>query len=109
MVKNVQARFLDKEVKKARDRFNKVFGNRTVCNLQARYAAILSICWLGVLSRKIIKAQGKEGSGNLMKEFNDARNSLRRFFERVESSYGSERREKNANAINQTFRKQAYQ
>ena len=34
-----------------------------VCNLDVRYSAILSICWLGILGRKINRAKDKQARG----------------------------------------------
>jgi|GEM_PF-3171119 len=52
--------FFEKEVIKARQRFNETFGRLTVCNLDARYSAILSICRLGILGRRISETKAKD-------------------------------------------------
>jgi hypothetical protein len=108
-VKSFQVNLVEREVKKFQQKFNQLFGERIVCNLQIRYSLILSICWLGVLGKRIMESKDKEKSRDLMKEFIKVKGSLRRFFDKVESSYGDERREKNANAINQTIRQEAHQ
>lgn len=107
-MRNFQVNLVEKEVKRFQQKFNQLFGKRIVCNLQIRYSVILSICWLGVITKRIIEAGDEEKPRDLMKEFVKAKDSLRRFFARVESSYGAERRKENANAINQTAGPEAY-
>ena len=77
--------FFEKEVKKVRQRFNQTFGRQIVCNLNARYSAILSICWLGILSNKIKEAEGKEKAKESIQEFTRIRDVLNNFFNIMEN------------------------
>ena len=77
--------FFEKEVKKARENFNKVFGNRTVCNLQVRYSSLLAVCWLGVLSANIMKVKDKKMAKGSIEEFYRARDVLNNFFNLMEN------------------------
>ncbi len=72
--------FFEREVRKTRERFNQSFGNRVVCNIEARYSAILSICRLGILGNKI--AEGKEEES--IQEFVRIRDVLNNFFNLME-------------------------
>jgi len=72
--------FFEREVKKVQKRFNETFGRQIVCNLDVRYSAILSICRLGILSRKINKAKDKEKARDTIHEFIRIRDVLNKFF-----------------------------
>ena len=85
--------FFEKEVRKVRQRFNQTFGRQTVCNLNARYSAILSICRLGILSNRISRAKAKEKVRDSTSEFIRIRDVLNNFFNRMEKQM-KERREK---------------
>ena len=76
--------FFEKEVRKVRQRFNETFGRQTVCNLDARYSAILSICRLGILTRKISSAKNKENVRDSTSEFIRIRDVLNNFFNLME-------------------------
>ncbi len=73
--------FFEKEVKKAQERFNQFFGTQTVCNIEERHAAIMAICWLSVLNKRI-----KENAENaeLVREFIKYRNKLNKYFNQKE-------------------------
>ena len=73
--------FFEKEVKKARKRFNELYGTQTVCNIEERQTLILAVCRLGVLSmRSKSNAENKE----LLKEFINNRNKLNQYFNQKE-------------------------
>ena len=76
--------FFEKEVKKARDRFNQLFGAEPVCNIEERQTLILAVCWLGVLSMRI---KNDPQNRETVKEFLNHRNTLNQYFK------GKERRE----------------
>ena len=76
--------FFEREVKKVRQRFNQTFGRQIVCNLNARYSAILSICWLGILANRIREAEGKEKAKESIHEFTRIRDVLNNFFNQME-------------------------
>jgi len=52
--------FFETEVRKLQDQFNEVFGDRVVCNVRTRQVAIMSICNLGLLSRRIAKSKNRD-------------------------------------------------
>ena len=76
--------FFEKEVRKVRQRFNQTFGRQTVYNLNARYSAILSLCRLGILSRRISRAKNKEKVRDSIREFIRIRDVLNYFFDLME-------------------------
>ena len=76
--------FFEREVKKIQKRFNETFGRQIVCNLDVRYSAIFSICWLGILSIKINKAKDKEKAKDTISEFVKIRDVLNKFFNLIE-------------------------
>ena len=76
--------FFEREVKKIQKRFNETFGRQIVCNLDVRYSAILSICWLGILSRKINRAKDKEKAKDNISEFVKIRDVLNNVFNLIE-------------------------
>ena len=80
--------FFEKEVEKTQKRFNQTFGKQIVCNLEARQAAILSICRIGMLANKIKKAEHKETVRADNQEFISIRNVLNNFFNLIEKKKG---------------------
>ena len=76
--------FFEREVKKAWHRFNQAFGNQATCNLQIRYSALLAICWLGVLGKRILEAKDKEKVRDLTQEFTSRKKTLNNFFTQIE-------------------------
>ncbi len=74
----------DEMVFEARNRFNHVFGGRTVCNLKARYAAIWAVCWLGVLNKKIRKAESIDEAKEHVRSFKRTFGKLNKFFSNYE-------------------------
>ena len=92
--------FFEKEVKKARERFNQTFGRMTVCDIKLRQSTILAICFLGNLSSKIREAEAKDMVREDIKKFMRARNALNNTFTAVED-YRKERRV-HGNSVNQT-------
>ena len=80
----MQIDFFEAELLKARQRFNETFGRLSVCNLGYRYAAIMAVAWLGVLSRKISGARDKDSVRKEIQEFVEKRNTLNKLFSMVE-------------------------
>jgi len=76
--------FFEREVKKIQKRFNETVGRLAVCNLDVRYSAIFSICWLGILSRKINRAKDKEKAKDNISEFVKIRDVLNNVFNLME-------------------------
>lgn len=76
--------FFEKEVRRFRERFNRIFGSQVVCNLEVRQTAIMSLAWLGLLAEKIINSREKEKAREVIKEFYDIRESLNRSFDLIE-------------------------
>ena len=72
----------------ARNRFNEVFGGQTVCDLKARYSAIWAVCWLGVLTRKIRKADSIVEAKEHVRSFRRAFEKLNKFFNKYEMKGG---------------------
>jgi hypothetical protein len=52
--------FFEKEVEKTQDRFNTIYGDLLVCDIRVRQRLIITICWMGVLKKRIEKAGNKE-------------------------------------------------
>jgi hypothetical protein len=87
--------FFDREVKKLQKRFNNTFGTLVVCNLTLRYSAILAICWLGVLRRRIKETRDREKARDYIREFVEGRAVLNDFFSSTEThTKGGEMRER---------------
>ena len=76
--------FFEREVRKVRQRFNETFGRLTVCNLDARYSAILSICWLGILGRRISRVKAKQKAKDSINEFIRIRDVLNNVFNLID-------------------------
>lgn len=87
--------FYEREVKRVQKQFNETFGRQTVCNLTVRYAAILSICRLGILGRKICEAKDKEKVKDSIRTFIRIRDVLNDCFKLMEKQKkGGERSKK---------------
>ena len=87
--------FYEREVKRVQKRFNETFGRQTVCDLDLRYAAILSICRLGILGRKIREANDKEKVKDSIHTFIRIRDVLNDCFKAIEKQKkGGERNKK---------------
>ena len=80
--------FFEKEVNKAQSRFNGIFGNEIVCNIEARDAAIFTICQMGVICKKLKKSKEKE----FIQEFVRLKNIINTFFNRLEKENEERRR-----------------
>ena len=93
--------FFEREVKKVRERFNQNFSDKVVFNIDARYSALLSICWLGVLANKIREAEDEEKAKESIHEFTRIRDVLSNFFNLMESQEERRcvRRRKDSNNI----------
>jgi len=77
--------FFQKELKKTQERFNQTFGLLCLCDLRMRQAAILSICFLGNLERKIKGAVNKDKVREEIKKFMRIRNVLNSAFDQIEN------------------------
>ena len=76
--------FYQKEVKKAQQRFNQIFGTQVVCNIEERQLVIMAICWLGVLN---IKIKENAESAELVREFTKYRNIINKYFNHKERRF----------------------
>jgi len=76
--------FFEKELRKARRRFNKTFGMQKVCNLKLRQAVILAIGFLGKACDEIKKADKKDDVRDEIEKFMKNRNVLNNLFNRLE-------------------------
>jgi hypothetical protein len=83
--------FFAREVKQIQKRFNETCGRQTVCNLDLRYAAILSICRLGILSRAIRRTTATAQEQERINEFVKIRDALNTLFDLIEKQ-NNERR-----------------
>ncbi len=72
--------FFEKEVRSAQQKFNQTFGMLTVCDLKLRQAAIVSICLLGNLSKKIDVSKNKQEAREEIKKFMRIRAALSKVF-----------------------------
>jgi hypothetical protein len=77
--------FFNKELNKLQKRFNDTFGTLVVCNLTLRYSAILALCWLGVLRRRIKENENRDKARNYIREFVKGRTALNELFSSMEA------------------------
>ena len=82
--------FFGRELEKAQDRFNSVFGGSVVCDLQVRQALILTISWMGVLRRRIGEAESKNAAKDKIRKFVRLNSRVNTFFNRIESGKGEQ-------------------
>ncbi len=78
------ARFFEKEVRKIQERFNQAFGDQVTFRIQARHAALLSICRLGILEKRIARIKDKPREG--IQEFIRIRDTLNNLFNLMEKT-----------------------
>jgi hypothetical protein len=83
--------FYAKEVEKLSTRFDEVYGNQAVCDLRARYSAILTICRIGIIARSVRNNTDEKLLGELTREFSQLRDVLNQFFDRLESEQARRR------------------
>jgi len=76
--------FFEKEVRRFRERFNRMFGSQVVCHIETRQTAIMSLAWLGLLAEKIVSSKEKGKAREVIREFYDIRESLNRSFDLIE-------------------------
>lgn len=76
--------FFAKEVEKLRNRFNGIYGERTIFDLRSRQACILAICRASLLSQSIRDRTDEKGIGETTRELCAIRETLNRFFDRME-------------------------
>ena len=80
--------FFEKEFTKVQDRFNEVYGNRTVFNKKIKCSVILSITYLGILMHRINKAKRHED----IKQFIKRRDIFNNFLDYAEQQFKSQER-----------------
>ena len=83
--------FFEKEVIKARERFNQTFGMLDVCDLKSRQSTILAISSMGLISGKIKKAKNKNDVGDEIKQFMRTRTILDSVFKQFQKHQGERR------------------
>ena len=76
--------FFEKEVIKARERFNQTFGVLDVCDLKSRQSTILAISSLGLIAGKIKKAKNKDDVKDEIKQFMRTRTILDSVFKQFQ-------------------------
>lgn len=74
--------FFDREVTRLQDRFNDTFGNRPTTCIDAQNAAIMAIAGIGVLARKITRAEDKAAVRLEIQEFMHRKKVMDKFFDR---------------------------
>ena len=83
--------FFEKEVTKARERFNQTFGVLDVCDLKSRQSTILAICSLGLIAGRIRKAKKKDDVRDEIKQFMRTRTILDSVFKQFQNDQGERR------------------
>jgi len=81
----MQLEFFEREMGRVQDRFNETFGAQVVCDINARQTAILAICQMGILARKIVREKETPQTREDLKSFHRGRKALHRLFNRMES------------------------
>lgn len=76
--------FFESELERVQIRFNQAFGNMTVCDIRLRYAAILSICALGVIGQRINSTRNKDKARPDIRTFMRAAGIINKFFDMIE-------------------------
>jgi hypothetical protein len=76
--------FLEKEVERLKIRFNLVYENRTVFDIRARQAAIMTICRVLMLVETIKNESDEERTGEMTREFCRIREVLNGIFDLME-------------------------
>ena len=76
--------FFCKEVERLQQRFNQTFGRLNTCDISLRQSVILTICGLGCLGKKIVKAKRDSDVREGIQEFNKIRNRLNNIFNTIE-------------------------
>jgi hypothetical protein len=84
--------FFGEAVKSAQQKFNQTFGELTTCNIRLRQSAILKICGLGCLRKKIVKAADRDQVRDEIRSFKKIRETLNNVFNIIED-YQKERRD----------------
>lgn len=80
----MNADFLERETQKARERFNQTFGRMTVCDLKLRHTAIICVCMLGIITKRVRKAALGEPLKADVRKFMRARQALNKVFTQLE-------------------------
>jgi hypothetical protein len=76
--------FLDKEVKKLRNRFNNVFATQTVFHVQAREASLWMVIWADLITSRIKEETNEKRIEEQTREFCMKRDILNNFFDMME-------------------------
>ena len=89
--------FFEKEVMKARKKFNQTFGKRTVCDLRLRQSAILAIVFLGRLGNRIMDANNKDDVKAEIQKYMKTKEILSNLFTKIEEHQKERRNNVNRN------------
>ena len=89
----MQLEFFEREMNRVQDRFNDAFGGQVVCDINARHTAILAICQMGILARKIVREKPSPQSRDYLAGFHRGRKALHRLFNKMESEQLKRRKE----------------
>jgi len=90
--------FFEKEVNKARKKFNQTFGKLTVCDLKLRQSAILAIGFMGALGQKIIETKNRDAAKEQIEKFMRTKKVLNSLFIKIEEH----QKERRSNVIRNT-------
>jgi len=77
--------FFEKEVESLKIRFNRVYENRTVFDIQSRQAVIMTICRALTIVKTVRDASNDRRIGEMTREFCRIREVLNGFFDLMES------------------------
>lgn len=83
-------KYFEKEIRKARQRFNQTFGCLTVCDLKLRQSAIVGVSLLGLAQQRMQEKSGAALQTDICK-FMRIRNALNRVFDQIESELNQRR------------------
>lgn len=89
--------FFEKEVMKARKKFNQTFGKMVVCDLESRQSAILAIGFLGRLGTRIMEANNKGEVKEEIQKFMKTKKILSNLFVKIEEHQKERRNNVNRN------------
>jgi hypothetical protein len=89
--------FFEKEVLRAREKFNQTFGMLTVCDLRLRQSTILAIGFLGKLGNRIMEANNKDEVKAEIQKFMKTKKILSNLFVKIEEHQKERRNNVNTN------------
>jgi len=91
--------FFEGELGKAQERFNAIYGGRSVCDHQVRSGLVMAISWMGVLKRRVDSAENRDLCRADIRELVRVRDLVNRVFRRIERELGERRIHGNAGDV----------